>query len=125
MGLLDSARRLWQNKTSNPDAFGVTLSFTAPGGQTATIVGHHTKHHLQVDTGGQAVNGTNIHVTVSEKLLTDLAYPVRNADGEVTLYSHRVSAKDSTGNTRHYVVREQFPNETVGVIVMILGEYQP
>lgn len=125
MGLLDSARRLWQTKTSNPEAFGVALSFIAPTGETASITGHHTKHHLQVDIGGLPVNGTNIHVTVSEKLLTDLNYPVRNANSEVALYRHRVSAKDSTGTIRHYVVREQYPNETVGVIVLILGEYQP
>lgn len=123
MGLLDDARALWQEKSSDLSDFGVVLSFTAPTEETATVNGLHTKHHQAFDFEGRRVNSKNAHVSVSEKLLTDLSYPVRDSKGEVNLKGHLISCKDSTGETKNYVAREWYQNETLGVIVIVLGDY--
>lgn len=124
MGLTDRAKADWQRFTENKDEWGIEMNFTAPTAETATVVGLHTKHHLQVSPEGVAVNAKNAHVTVSEALFTAAAYPVRNAAGEVDMKTHRVSAKDSTGILKEYAVQQAFQDETVGVIVFILGDFQ-
>lgn len=122
MSLIETAQQDWQRFTSNTDEFGVELSFTSPTGETATVNGLHTKHHLSVSPEGVAVNSKNAHVCVSEALLTAASYPVRNSDGEVSMKAHSVSCKDSTGTAKTYVVQQAFQDETVGVIVLILGD---
>jgi hypothetical protein len=124
MGLIADIERIWRERSSDLSEFGVALSFVAPEGQTANVNGLHTKHHLSFDTEGIAVNSRNAHVSVSEKLLTDLGYPTRNAKGEVDLQNHRVTCKDSTGIDKTYIIRQWHQNETIGVIVMILGEWR-
>jgi hypothetical protein len=37
--------------------------------------------------------------------------------------NHLVNVKDSTGNLRNYVIMENFPDETLGMITCILGDY--
>lgn len=123
MGLIAQAKADWQAITSNTDEWGVSMTLLAPTSETATIKGLHTKHHLGIDTEGRPVNTKNAHVSFSEKLLTDAGYPVRNAAGEVYLKDHRVTVKDSTGNDAIYVIRQWFPDETIGVIVCILDDY--
>jgi hypothetical protein len=41
----------------------------------------------------------------------------------VALQGHKVAVADSTGVVKNYVVREQYPDETIGLIVLILGTY--
>jgi len=124
MGLIAQAKADWQAITSNTSEWGVTMTLTAPTGETATINGLHTKHHLGIDMEtGRPVNTKNAHVSFSEKLLTDAGYPVRNAQGEVSLKGHKVTVADSTGANMTYVIKEWFPDETIGVIVCILLVY--
>ena len=124
MSLIAQAKEDWKTITSNADEFGIEMTLTAPTGETATVTGLHTKHHLGIDKEGAAVNAKNAHVSVSEELLTAAGYPVRNDAGEVNLKSHRVSVADSTGTAKEYVVAQWFPDETVGVIVMILTDFE-
>ena len=110
--------------TTSLDGWAVEMTFTAPDLTTAAITGLHTKHHMGFDTDGNRVSAKNAHVSFSEKVLTDLAYPVRNAKGEVTLIGHLVAVKDSTGFVKNYIIRETYPDETIGLIVCILGDYE-
>jgi hypothetical protein len=122
MSLVALAKADIQRITSNQNGWGVSLAFTAPSGETATITGTHSKHHLGTDTDGNRVNVKNASAAFSEQLLNDLAYPVRNSDGEVYLPGHKLYVKDSTGFEKSYVIREWYPDETVGFIVVILGD---
>ena len=81
------------------------------------------KHHLTIDTDGSNTNTMNAHCTVSESLLTDAGYTVRNAQNEVDMKDHLVKYIDSTGIEGEYVIKQCFPDETVGVITFILGDY--
>lgn len=123
MALLDDIKADIKEITSDPDGFAVEHIFTAPTGQVATVYALHTKHHLgfHPDSGAD-INKKNVHSTVNESLLTALSYPVRDSKGLVHLKDHQVQVKDSTGTLCKYVVSEWIPDETVGVILMILGD---
>lgn len=123
MGLLEKAKQDIERITSNLDGFAAVITLTAPDDSTVTVNGLHSKHHLGIDPEGNRVNTKNAHISISEKFLTDASYPVRNASGQVHLKKHRVSVKDSTGEVCEYVITEFFPNETIGLITCILGDY--
>jgi len=122
MNLNDLAKADILTITSNQaTGWGKTLAFLAPTGETAEIVGLHTKVRLQFDTLGNYVNTKKAHISFSESLLTDLGYPVRNDAGQVSLVGHLVTAIDSTGTSVQYVVNEWYPDETIGLIVCVIG----
>ena len=126
MGIIEQAKLDVQDITSNLDGFGVTLTLTAPTSETIDVVGLHTKHHLSLDfETGRALNSTNAHCSFSETELIDLGFiSIRNSKGEVDLKGYKVDIKDSTGTLKNYVIKEWFPDETVGLIVCILGQYE-
>lgn len=140
MGLLDRARQDAQRITANLNGFAVVMTFIVPGtnglavydetydesydGQLTqkTINGLHSKHHMQLDTQGQRENGKNAHVSFSESLMT--GYPIRDASGEVNMARHKVRVVDSTGTAITYVINQWYPDETLGLIVCILGDFE-
>lgn len=124
MSILDLAKADIEHITGSADDAGVELTFTAPapGNESIVINGIHSKHHMAYDNDGKPVNSRNAHVSFAESLM--VGYPVRDGSGEVNLKDHRVSVKDSTGVAKTYVIREWFPDETVGLITCILGDYQ-
>lgn len=126
MGLNDLARVDWRRITTNKDrGFGVDITFKTPDLFTElAVIGLATNHSLSIDNDGNPVQSKNVHVTISETLFSDASYPVRNSDNEVDLTGHLVSYADSTGVVKDYIVLQQFPDETVGVITCILGDFK-
>lgn len=123
MGLSDQAIADWQKISSDTAGFGVSMTFRSAGGtHTATVSGLFTKHHLSVDGQGIAVNARHASVSIAEKLLTDAGYPTRTY-GRVTLKDHTVSVADSSGTTYTYTVQQWHPDEKLGCILIILGDY--
>lgn len=86
------------------------------------LTGFATKHHINFDSDGNPINSKNVHICIDESVLVANNYPCRNAKGEVFLKNHNVSFVDSSGIIKTYVVRENFPDETLGLIVCILGD---
>lgn len=123
MGLLDQIKKDIEQITSNKNEWADTITFISPTAQTAVISGIRSKIHLAVDTDGNMVRSQKAHIAFSEKFLTDLNYPVRNAAGEVALNGHKVNVKDSTGIVKNYVVQNVFPDETVGLLSFTLEGY--
>lgn len=124
MGLIAQIKADIGQITSNSDEFGVPIKFTSPGAVELNIVGLHTRIGIQVDTEGNAVNTPKSHVSFSEKFMTDSGYPVRNSNGEVDLDGHLVEATDSSGQLRTYKVQQSYEDETIGLIVCILSDYE-
>lgn len=89
-----------------------------------SLTGYATKHWLSFDTDGSAVNSKNAHICLSEIDLVARGYTVRNTKGEISLLKHIVTFKDSSGLDKKYVVRENYPDETLGLIVCILNDYK-
>ena len=122
--LLAKARKDAQNITIG--AFGVDLTLTPPAGSPVSVRGLASKHHLQIDPEtGFYVNVKNTHVNISESSLVALSYPIRNANNEVAMKGHVISYADSSGNVASYKIDETRPDETLGLIICILGDYIP
>ncbi|HTH58247.1 MAG TPA: hypothetical protein VL728_19510 [Cyclobacteriaceae bacterium] len=118
MNLIDQARLDVQQIIAGE--FSVMATFTTPDNSvTQTIPVIHTKHHTSINTEGIRVNSRNASLSFYENSLT--GYPVRSSKGNVSMKGHSVKVKDSTGVDKNYSVTEQFPDETLGLIVLILG----
>lgn len=121
--ILQAARRDAQ-KYVTKGGFEEDITLSTPDGATIlNITGLATKHHINFDTEGNQVNSKNVHICIVESELQAAGYPVRDANTEVNLLRHRVSMPDSTGNTKDYIVRENLPDEALGLIVCILEDY--
>jgi hypothetical protein len=132
MGLMDVAIADAAEFTANDNDFGVEILLTAPNEQTATVNGYATKHHLKLDaSSGQVVNAKNASVVVSEAniLAANPNYPVRILDQaspfyrEVKMIKHLVSVADSSGVIKNYQCAENFADEALGLITLILEDY--
>jgi len=123
MGLMDEIKLDVQDITSNSNEFGIPITFTNPDDtQTIEVVGTASNHFMQFDLeSGKNVNSQNTHVTVSEQLFINAGYKIRNVAGKVSMKKHRVLWIDSTGISAAYEVLEAMPDQTVGLIVFILG----
>jgi hypothetical protein len=99
----------------------ITLQ-TADSLTSVDVTGYATKHFLQFDSDGLPINTKNVHICISEDDLVDLSYPVRNAKNEVNLLHHKVTFKDSTGLDRTYKINENWPDESLGLIVCVLSD---
>jgi hypothetical protein len=123
MGLMDEIKLDIQDITSNSNEFGISITFTNPSDtQTIQVVGTASNHFMQFDfESGKNINSQNTHVTVSEQLFIDAGYKIRNVDNKVSMKKHRVSWIDTTGVSGSYEVIEAMPDQSVGLIVFILG----
>ena len=79
--------------------------------------------HLTFDSDGLAVNTSKRRVCVSETDLVDKGLTVRNAKNDVYLVGVLLSFADNSGVTKTYVVGENWADNTLGVIVLILEKY--
>lgn len=89
---------------------------------TVSTTGFRTKHWINFDNEGNSTDTKNAHVCVSESDLVLKGITVRNATQEVALKNYFVQVKDNTGIVKKYVVRRNYPDETLGLIVLILGD---
>lgn len=121
--LLNRARKD-AKKYVTKGGFEETIFLETPDGLTSLeTTGFASKHWINFDTDGNAANSKNAHICLDEDKLALANYPVRNSNQEVFLLKHRVTVKDSSGIEKKYVVIESFPDETLGLIVCILGDY--
>jgi hypothetical protein len=105
--------------------FSEDITLTTPDDSLSIETkGLATKHHINFDTDGLAVNSKNAHICLDESNLIELNDTTRNANQEIDLLNHKVSVKDSTNIVKNYVITETFPDETLGLIVCILGDYE-
>ena len=123
MSLIELANNDIKDITTDVNGWAVAMTLVAPDMTTLVCTGLHSKHHSGYDSDGLQVNTKNAHISVSEDVLIDGSYPYRNAAGEVDLKDHLVTVKDSTRVDVQYIIREWFQDETIGLIVCVLGDY--
>ena len=82
------------------------------------------QHHMAFNTDGQVVNSDQPHVTVSEAVLNAAGFPVRNGDNEVAMIGVIIKYTDALGVEGSYVVSENLPDNTLGLITLILSRYE-
>lgn len=79
------------------------------------------------DSDGNQVNTKNVHVTVDEDIFIKAGYPYKTTKKgssipEIDLIYHRANFVDSSGRLCNYYVRENFPDENLGLINIGLGD---
>jgi hypothetical protein len=119
---MQRAKEAIERINADTDGFATALTWVAPTGETAIITGVFVERTIQVfdDKGnGSTVNTLQSNAGISEKALTDLNYPTRNAKNEVALKGHKVTATNSAGITRTLKVKETQPDSTIGQIVVL------
>lgn len=105
--------------------FEESITITTPSAdKTVSLTGLATKHFINFDSDGLPINSKNVHICINENDLVAENYPVRNAKTEIALLNHIVTYPDSTGVVKKYIIRENFPDETLGLIVCILNDYK-
>lgn len=133
MGLSEQA--ILDNAQFSGDAssgFGIAIYMQAPTGETATFNGFSTKHYLSIDGEGNPVSSKKASVAFNELNLisANALYPIRISDPAdphyqaVKLKDHLVNVMDSTGVIKNYISRQWFPDEKLGMIVIILEDYR-
>lgn len=113
----------------NSGGYQVDIELTTPDGyKTVNITGWAVKVSGSFDSDGNQVNTKNVHCTIDEDVLVSQGYPVRTAKKqgilEVDLLLHKVKFKDSSGVVKNYQVRENIPDENLGLITLWLGDYK-
>ena len=120
---LELARRDFIRYTQRK-GWGTDVTFSPTFGGVGTVVTClASKIGISIGEDGLPVNEKNAHITVSEQALTDAGYTVRNGNGEVDMINHFVSYTDSSGNTHNYQINTTMPDETLGGIYCVLGDY--
>lgn len=124
--LIDIIKADIEDITSNEGEYGTSMVFESPdASQQITVSGLYTKHHIGINPEtGKQINVKNAHCSVSEKFFVDGGYVVRNSANEVLMKGHKVTVTDVSGITWTYVVQESFADETIGLIVFILGDFE-
>lgn len=126
MSILEKARRDMQQIVESDSGFATDVVLTRPdNSQSIEIRAFASTHRISVNPEtGQLINAKNVHFSVSESTLQDSSYSVRNASNEVALKGHLITFTDSAGIERTYSINEAWPDETLGLIVCMLGDYE-
>ena len=85
------------------------------------LKGLTSKHWLQLDSDGSPINAKNVHLNLIEKDIQELGFETRGKNGNINLLDYYVIVQDSTNNYKKYQVKEVYPNESLGMIIFILG----
>jgi len=126
MSILDQARLDLEQISGNLNDFGVSITITPIDTEIdpVTVPGFNTKHYTGFNLDGVRVSTKTASVAISENQFVNIGFVIRNANNEVEMKNFLVSVFDSTGFTRNYIVRESYPDESLGLIVLILGDYE-
>ena len=123
--MIETAQAAVKRIRADPNGFTKSIQFTAADGiTTATIRGMSSVIHLGVDNQGEFVNTRKAHISFSESSLSDVGYPVRDSNDVLILKGNRVGVVDSTGVVEQYVIREIYPDEALGLLVCMLGDFE-
>jgi hypothetical protein len=123
MSLIQAAQNDIKKITANLSEFALDVELIKPNGDIVEIKAIHTKHHVGLDSDGLAVNAKTASISFSEYNLPE-GVSIRNAKNEVVLKNWKCNVIDSTGIVKNYIIREWFPDEMIGLIVCILGDFE-
>jgi Fe-S cluster assembly iron-binding protein IscA len=116
MSLIERAKIDVKTITANSNEFAVDLVLTSGLNEVLAAKGLHTDHHLAINDMNERVNVQQASVVIHESILVDYTY--KNSDSEITFNNHRCEM-----NGVKFIVREWYPDKTVGLITLILGTF--
>lgn len=98
------------------------IMLTPDKSKTINITGWAVKHVISFDSDGNQVNTEISRITVDEDVLIANGISVRNSKGKISLLNYKVKFTDSSGVLRSFNVREQLPDQNLGLIMLILED---
>lgn len=122
--ILDLARQQLSRHTKDENSWSIPISFTSANGlQTASVVGVSSKQSMYMDITNYQFQNKNAHIRIVTKDIVDAnpMFPIRNIYGEIDMNGCIANCKDSSDNTIKYKVVQTLPNETLGVIILLLN----
>lgn len=124
MSLTERSKKDMQSITSKSTDFAVEATFTDLAGAVAVVNVLHTKHNTAYDPEGVTTNVRIASIAVSDSKVKEAnaAYSYLNASNNVTYLNHTVVVADAGGFDRTYIVNENYPDETLGLTVLILAQ---
>ena len=124
MDLLAQARADMQTITQGE--FSVLINVTPPESTSSISVrGLASKFHFQINPeSGLPANAKKAYCSISETVLSEAGITVRNANNEVRLLGYKVEWTDCTGESKAYLIDENYADETLGLIVCMLKQLQ-
>ncbi len=122
MSLTDRAQK--DNQIITSKDWGVPATLTDLAGEVAEVSVIHTKHNTAYDPEGVTMNVRTASVAVSnvKVLEANENYSFKDTDGEITYMNHSISLPDSSGIVKNYIISENYPDEKLGMTVLILGD---
>lgn len=127
MGLYEKCIADAERYSSSTSGFAVPVTFTDSNGIVITVNALHAKHHTAFDDQGALVSSKTASVSVSENILkaANPAFLVRDQiTKNVVMKGYKVVVNDSSGETCYYKIMQQFPDETIGLLVFTLTDYK-
>lgn len=126
IGSLLQAARTDAALIASSGGFSVTATLSTPDGSISIpVMGLGTGTWMVFDDlrSGKAVNSTSNSFDIPVSQLIAGTYPYQQSNGMVNIVGHKVTVIDPTGNMAgSFIVTEQHPNATFGLIVCILGK---
>ena len=104
-------------------AFSTPVILTSPSGISYTTAGFFSKHHNALDMEANRISSKMTSIALHERDLVAKGVVVRNASGNVALLNYICQISDSSETSSKYIVRQMYPDELIGIIVLILGDY--
>lgn len=96
----------------------IEIQLISPTGLQVYTTGFHAKHHLGINPeNGAPMHSKKACISFAEK---NCSVSIRIKE-EVNLKNWRVRCKDSTGDIKKYKCEQWFPDETVGLITVLLS----
>ena len=122
---LNLARKDAKRITTN-GGFEVDINLTSksPPVVSATVQGTATRHSIGYDSDGNLVKTSNVHLAISEQVFQEISYPYKDSNGDTDLRGHLVNYIDSSGSLQYYKVETTLPDDTIGLIILILSRAQ-
>ena len=106
---------------NSPNGMAIDIQVKTPDmSQTFEITGWAVKHSISFDSDGNQVNTKIARVLVDEDVLVAKGITVRDSRGEINLDKYKFNFKDSSGILKGHSVREYFPDENLGLIMVLL-----
>lgn len=79
--------------------------------------------HLALDTDGNVIASKKAHCHIIEADLVEKGLSIRGANGHIDARNLKITFTDANGTAATRLVKTAIPDETIGLVGLILGEY--
>lgn len=126
MGMIEVARAAVQKYRSDPNGFTKLITISSPDNSiVVSEYGMHARITEKFNSIGEIVNTDKAHISISEPTWNAAGLVTRNSKNECILKDYRVDALDSNSVLCHYIIREVNVDNTLSLIILILGDFEP